>query len=264
MKPLLNNTKIKSISSSILSKLKYLLLFTTLTLSLNGTSTAEFNKEAYPNFSQMYTNAQTIKKEHNTLGETNSKTEVTPTEAEIASITIGTQIWTASNIALKPRLYNRLGIDYWNNYGVTTPGVKSDEDGFYYTWNAAMNACPSGWHLPSDAEWKVLEGQLGMSVAEQNKTGSRGSNEGKKLKVNGSSGFEAKLAGTRSGSTLMRFIGRGEWVGFWSSTKLGYEAYRRILSKTGNDKDQVYRDKYVETDGNSVRCLKNTPAGAIN
>ena len=28
--------------------------------------------------------------------------------------------------------------------------------GAYYTWEEAVNACPPGWHLPSDAEWVDL------------------------------------------------------------------------------------------------------------
>ena len=28
--------------------------------------------------------------------------------------------------------------------------------GSYYTWEEAVNACPPGWHLPSDAEWVDL------------------------------------------------------------------------------------------------------------
>ena len=28
--------------------------------------------------------------------------------------------------------------------------------GAYYTWEEAMTVCPSGWHLPSEAEWVAL------------------------------------------------------------------------------------------------------------
>ena len=29
-----------------------------------------------------------------------------------------------------------------------------------YNWPAALNACPAGWHLPTDAEWTELENYL--------------------------------------------------------------------------------------------------------
>jgi uncharacterized protein (TIGR02145 family) len=46
--------------------------------------------------------------------------------------------------------------------------------------------CPSGWHIPSDAEWKQLEFFLGMSESEIEKGGiERGSIEGGLLKHEG-------------------------------------------------------------------------------
>ena len=33
--------------------------------------------------------------------------------------------------------------------------------GLLYTWEAAMKACPSGWHLPSDSEWRRLIALIG-------------------------------------------------------------------------------------------------------
>lgn len=37
--------------------------------------------------------------------------------------------------------------------------------GRLYTWDAALNACPTGWHLPSMAEWKTLLSVVGASFA---------------------------------------------------------------------------------------------------
>ncbi|WXT99336.1 MAG: hypothetical protein Ctma_0032 [Catillopecten margaritatus gill symbiont] len=152
-----------------------------------------------------------------------------------------------------PTTNNVLGTDYWDAYvGTHGSGDVSDEDGYYYTWDAAMNVCPSGWSLPSDADWKVLEGQLGMSVANQEFTGWRGTDEGTKLKVGGSSGFEAKLAGYRS--TIGSFYGRGDLTYLWSSTESGSYAYSRYLYTSFAT---VYRDTYNKAFGFSVRCLKD-------
>ncbi len=68
--------------------------------------------------------------------------------------------------------------------------------GRLYTWAAVMNGaweanqtrvsiqgvCPSGWHVPSDDEWKELEMYLGMSEIEANNFEWRGTNEGAKLR----------------------------------------------------------------------------------
>ncbi|WXT99321.1 MAG: hypothetical protein Ctma_0017 [Catillopecten margaritatus gill symbiont] len=199
-----------------------------------------------------YTLAVQITKADTTSQSANITVNVTDV-VELASITIGTQTWSASNVSLVPTTNNVLGTDYWNAYvGTNGSGDTSDEDGYYYTWDAAMNVCPSGWSLPSDADWKVLEGQLGMSVANQEATGWRGTDEGTKLKVGGSSGFEAKLAGDRD--TDGSFYSRGDSTHLWSSTESGSNAYRRYLY-TSNA--AVYRGTINKAIGFSVRCLKD-------
>ena len=37
------------------------------------------------------------------------------------------------------------------------PANPSNSYGRLYTWEQAMKVCPSGWHLPSDEEWKEAE-----------------------------------------------------------------------------------------------------------
>ena len=60
-----------------------------------------------------------------------------------------------------------------NTYGVlyswsaSTNGVESN-DGFP---NIIQGICPSGWHLPSDEEWKIFEMFLGMSREEADAEG---------------------------------------------------------------------------------------------
>ena len=77
--------------------------------------------------------------------------------------------------------------------------LSSNKDiyGGLYSWAAAMNgtgpsddpyptnlqgACPDGWHLPTDQEWKNLEQFLGMSLQDANLDGVRGTGEGGKLR----------------------------------------------------------------------------------
>lgn len=132
-----------------------------------------------------------------------------------------------------------------------------------YNWTAAKNACPKGWHLPSDAEWKQLEIFLGMSKSEANDTRLRGTNEGSKLKSrsrwnncdgNGTnaSGFSALPGGDRGDVGYFGRIGYNGY--FWSSTEYSSSnALYRYLYQF----DAVYRHNISKEDGFSVRCLRD-------
>ena len=124
--------------------------------------------------------------------------------------------------------------NYWTSYEGThgSRGAADDKDGYYYTWDAAMNVCPSGWSLPTDGDWTILENYLGTTV--------------------GSSNFDAKLAGYRS--TSGSFNHRGDSAYLWSSTESGDGVYRRILSTSYTT---VYRDTINKLYGFSVRCIKD-------
>ncbi len=73
--------------------------------------------------------------------------------------------------------------------------------GGLYQWNEAMQysttagvqgICPTGWHIPTDAEWQTMEMNLspGMSPAQAAATGWRGTTQGHQIKTGGTSGFE--------------------------------------------------------------------------
>jgi uncharacterized protein (TIGR02145 family) len=175
----------------------------------------------------------------------------------VAAVSVGPQIWSESNMSIVPTgINNVLNTDYWKAYvGTNGSGnATDDEDGYYYTWDAAQNVCPIGWSLPSDSDWKVLEGNLGMSTAQQDAEFWRGTDQGTQLKEGGTSGFEAKLAGHRyfDGS----FHNRGDGTSLWSSTASGPNAYRRALLANPN-RDTVDRGAYSKGYGFSVRCLKD-------
>lgn len=50
--------------------------------------------------------------------------------------------------------------------------------GNLYTYEDAVQRAPEGWRLPSDKDWQNLEQALGMSLAESESEGWRGSGEG--------------------------------------------------------------------------------------
>jgi uncharacterized protein (TIGR02145 family) len=189
----------------------------------------------------------------------NQKVQVT-----IDSVVIGTQIWSAQNIKLTPDESYILDEDYANSY-LGSSGSVADDDGYYYTWNAAQNVCPSSWRLPSDDDWKTLEKYLGMNYDEADDFGWRGEGKGENLKVGGSTGFNAKMAGFSDGADFFGhnsddFFGRGGITYFWTSTVSDADtdtdennAYRRSMSTI---ETKIYRDILLKTFMLSVRCVK--------
>lgn len=193
------------------------------------------------------------------------------------TVTIGEQVWMAENLAYLPSVVGPATESYTDPYyyvygydGTSVATAKATTNyqtyGVLYNWPAALSACPPGWHLPSDAEWKQLEMYLGITSAQADATGWRGTAEGGKLKEEGtthwdspntgatnSSGFTALPGGYRFSSGLFGSIGfTGYW---WSSTEYNTNyAWARILDY---DHSTVYRGNYLKGNGFSVRCLRD-------
>lgn len=83
------------------------------------------------------------------------------------TIVIGSQTWMAEKLAYLPSVQRELDnsdIDphyYVNDYDGTDVDSARLKDnykiyGALYNYVAALDACPSGWHLPSSAEWSEL------------------------------------------------------------------------------------------------------------
>jgi uncharacterized protein (TIGR02145 family) len=77
---------------------------------------------------------------------------------EYKTIQIGTQTWMAENLAYLP---TTTPITTWSNTEPCYYVYDYAKYGVLYNWTAALTACPTGWHLPSDAEWTVLLNYLG-------------------------------------------------------------------------------------------------------
>lgn len=190
------------------------------------------------------------------------------------TVQIGNQVWMAEN--LRTSKYRD---------GTTIPNVIDDSDwaamvsgaycfynndvsnkttyGSLYNWYAVNTGklCPTGWHVPSDDEWKQLEKTLGMTQDEVDRISFRGSEEGRHLKspdgwisdVSGtnSTGFTAIPAGYR----FIAFEGFGAGLAWWSSTQESEEnAWDRGLH---NQSNRIDRYAYWKYSGFSVRCVKD-------
>jgi uncharacterized protein (TIGR02145 family) len=126
-----------------------------------------------------------------------------------------------------------------------------------------MIACPPGWHLPTDGEWKKLEIFAGMSPADADSlewriTGSVGiglkARNGWNSGGNGENSF--RFGAIPSGifeRNAYQFI--GDLASFWTSSYTDEtHAWGRGLIYHA---EGVYRWKYTKSSGFSVRCVKN-------
>ena len=183
------------------------------------------------------------------------------------TLQIGQQTWMGENLKVTHDQEGKVIESFCYNMNDTN----CDTFGRLYTWHAAMNGsvkdgacgiCPKGWHVPSDEEWKILEMEVGMTRADADiENAWRGTNQGWRLSVNGSSGFNFLLGGRRESDGLFTFYGYKNTVAyFWTSTHYYADtafAWRRCLNN--NDSTIGRYNTFPKTWGFSVRCVKNTP-----
>ena len=189
------------------------------------------------------------------------------------SIIINGQEWMAENLrttsyANGDPIPNVTDFNQWESL---TTGAWShyDNDSQYenpygklYNWYTVAdpgNVCPTGWHVPTDAEWTVLSDYLGGEAVAGGKMKSTGTQYWQSPNANATneSGFSGLPGGYRANDGTFSFIGSGG--GWWSSTEyVTNDAWARYLDYSYGD---VNRDGSAKANGFSVRCLKNGTSG---
>ena len=194
-----------------------------------------------------------------------------------ATIQIGTQCWMAENLNIGTMING--SVQQTNNstiekYCYDNSTVNCETYGGLYYWDEMMEysttpgtqgICPPGWHMPTNEEWKTMEMQLGMTQAQADATGYRGTDEGGKLKETGtihwnspntgatnSSGFTSIPGGFHYPGGNFGSIGIGSY--FWDSSSIGADASRRSI---GFDSQQIYQSFISKQYGLNIRCLKD-------
>ena len=127
--------------------------------------------------------------------------------------------------------------------------------GGLYNWYAVDDArglCPSGWHVPTDAEWTILTDHLGgASVAGgQMKTTYGWYDDGNGTNSSGFSGLPGAYRDYINGY----FGNAGYDALWWSSSPNGSYAWYRYLDF---EYENVYRFNTNQRYGFSVRCVRD-------
>lgn len=177
-------------------------------------------------------------------------------------VNVGTQTWMAENLAYLPDINtpqsntNTSARYYVYDYnGRSISEAKSSENyknyGVLYNHAAAIRACPTGWHLPSDLEWKMLNNHLGRDAGKLKMTsGWKQPNTG----ATNESMFSAKPGGVRQpdGEFVEKLI-RAYW---WGSNvdNLTGECTLVILYY---GQTNLILAKSESSPGCSVRCIKD-------
>jgi len=184
------------------------------------------------------------------------------------TVIIGSQTWMASNLN-----YAAPGSKCGNGSSLSDANTATcDTYGRLYNWATAMaldancnssscseqikakhqGICPSGWHIPSDAEWTTLTNFVGSSAGTKLKANSPLWNSNGKGTDN--FGFAALPGGYGNSGGSFFYVGLyGFW---WSATEdNASSAYYRVMNYDDEFVGRVsnYKSNYLF----SVRCLQD-------
>ncbi|NOX85552.1 MAG: PKD domain-containing protein [Chlorobi bacterium] len=198
------------------------------------------------------------------------------------TVLIGDQCWLKENLDIGVMILDTTQTDNGviEKYCYDDDPDYCDLYGGLYLWDEMMQyteeestqgICPPGWHIPSDEEWKVLEGtvdsQYGVGDPEWDRTMERGYDAGINLKsksgwYQNDNGADTKGFSARPGGLTQLYNGKPsysyvfEWARWWTSTMRDSEvAFARTIRYYA---DGVYRDATTRSAfGHSVRCVKD-------
>lgn len=211
----------------------------------------------------------------------NTNPTVTDIDSNIYhTLKIGSQVWMREN--LKTTRYSNGDL-----IGTTTDisgestskyqwPCNNDENyvatyGRYYTWYAVTdirNVCPTGWHVPSDDEWRVLTNYLGGEVVAGGKLKESGTSHWlspnlgwqqadttlRQIDATNESGFTALPAGVRFNTGHFQFL--GELTYWWTSTGY-YQSIAAIYWYLEYYNGLFLNLRSNKADAFSVRCIKD-------
>jgi uncharacterized protein (TIGR02145 family) len=193
------------------------------------------------------------------------------------TVVIGTQTWMKEN--LKTTKYSD-GSSITNVMVYQNNESNSIVYGRLYLWDDVMHsspssnavpsgvqgACPTGWHIPSDNEWKLLETYLGIQGSEVDLTEWRGIDEGGKLKEAGTVHWISPNSAATNSSGFSSVPGGYKYTNLYD--RQGYSSYYWTCTAsdfmTASHRQLDFDQPGIRRTTNSekihyfsVRCVKN-------
>ena len=203
------------------------------------------------------------------------------------TVQIGSQCWMKENLRTT-QYADGTPISHGGTFSTTVaywyyPNADASNKttyGLLYNWKAVMRdassssanpsgvqgVCPTGWHVPSDAEWKQMEMAVGMSQNDADSTGWRGDIA---AKLSGNTGWTSSTNANAAGNlsapdrNISGFSALpagslgyfGEDAYFWATTESSSD-YARLRYLTYSNAG-VHRGIGTMDSRRSVRCLRD-------
>jgi uncharacterized protein (TIGR02145 family) len=197
------------------------------------------------------------------------------------TIIIGTQEWMAENLRTStynngspiPQVTNLVqwgglntGAWCWYNNDSLSNSCNYGKLYNWYTVDTSLGVCPTGWHVPSDADWNVLIGYIDIA-SNPNANGAQSTIAGGKMKSIGttlwlspnggadnSTGYSAIPSGYLN--AIGSFDSVNDRIYIWSTTE--HDAFTAWYRSIGYSTGSILRNRnLVKKSGFSIRCVKD-------
>ena len=171
------------------------------------------------------------------------------------TVKIGNQWWMSQNLAFLPEVNPTTDISYnkayyyvanYSGYDVETAKntLNYSRFGVLYNFTSATQVCPSGWHLPGNNEWTILEDYIKTNRLNY---------------VNPDESYDAQEFSVQFGgflNSLGKFYSQDD-TGYWWSKDINTmfnEVYVRYVYKSNG---KIEQNQFEKVRGLSVRCVKD-------
>jgi uncharacterized protein (TIGR02145 family) len=184
------------------------------------------------------------------------------------TVKIGTQTWMVENLKVThyrngdPIIHctdmsqwSNLATGMWINYD--NMGTNGEIYGHLYNWSALVNGpliAPSGWHIPTEAEWQTLVDFLGGENLAGGKLKEAGTShwQAPNTGATNESGFTALPGGDCTSGTFSQINTQGT---YWSSTETSLNVASTFV--LFNNDSAAIISAAGKAWGFSVRCIKD-------